>query len=216
VRNKSYSRRGFILVVSFRRARFKLDIHTVAIALQACFGGHASHFDVKFLRDRSFSFSVTSSAIGFEIYNSSKFSNTDFEFFVNIWGNGGPNWLFEEKKYYREQDQEWKLVQKKNSPRASVFQRLDFRQVSTVSRGNDKVNAFGSRDFTELNSGVLTAPLENLNCTINQHVNSSVLGGNNSFLPGLLPFFTFPSFPKKSWLDESYLFGLRPMGLPRN
>jgi hypothetical protein len=38
VRNKSYSRRGFILVASFGRARFKLDIHIVAIALQACFG----------------------------------------------------------------------------------------------------------------------------------------------------------------------------------
>jgi hypothetical protein len=124
VRNKSYSRRGFILVASFGRARFKLDIHTVAIALQACFGGHASLFDVKFLRDRSFSFCVTSSAIGFEIYNLSKFCNTDFELFVSLWGNGGPNWISEEKKFYREQDQEWKQVQKKISPRKSIFHRL--------------------------------------------------------------------------------------------
>jgi hypothetical protein len=84
-------------MVYFGRARFKLDIHTVVIALQACFGGRASLFDVKFLRDRTFSFSVTSSAIGFEICNLSKFSNTDFEFYVNLWGNGGPNWLYEEK-----------------------------------------------------------------------------------------------------------------------
>jgi hypothetical protein len=65
-------RRGFLLVVSFGRACFKLDNHTVAIVLQSCFGGLASLFKVKFLRDRTFQFIVASSAVGFEIYNLSK------------------------------------------------------------------------------------------------------------------------------------------------
>ena len=47
-------RREFLLVVSFGRARFKLDIHTVATVLQSCFGGAAGRFKVKLLKDRSF------------------------------------------------------------------------------------------------------------------------------------------------------------------
>jgi hypothetical protein len=40
--------------------------------------------------------------VGFEIYNSGKLSEKDFDCFIHLWGNGGPNWLFEEKKYYKE------------------------------------------------------------------------------------------------------------------
>jgi hypothetical protein len=42
--------------------------------------------------------------VGFEIYNSGKISEKDFELHVFLWGNGGPNWIFEEKnitKNYR-------------------------------------------------------------------------------------------------------------------
>jgi hypothetical protein len=90
------TRRGpFLLVISFGRAVFRLDIHTVAMCLQASFGGTASLFKVQHLRDRSFKFSVSSSAVGFEIYNLGKFSDKNFEFFINLWGQGGPNWKFE-------------------------------------------------------------------------------------------------------------------------
>jgi hypothetical protein len=50
--------RDFLLVVSFGRACFKLDIHTVAITLQSCFGGTTSFYKVRLLRDRTFQFSV--------------------------------------------------------------------------------------------------------------------------------------------------------------
>jgi hypothetical protein len=73
-------RRAFFLVISFGRATFKLDVHTVAITLQSCFGGLASAYKVRFLRDRSFQFSVFSSAVGFEIYNQSKVCTPLFEF----------------------------------------------------------------------------------------------------------------------------------------
>jgi hypothetical protein len=55
-----FRRREFLLVISFGRSKFKLDIHTVSIVLQACFGGIASRFHVKLLRDRTFRFSVAS------------------------------------------------------------------------------------------------------------------------------------------------------------
>jgi hypothetical protein len=39
--NENHRRREFLMVVSFSRACFRLNTHTVAIALQACFGGLA-------------------------------------------------------------------------------------------------------------------------------------------------------------------------------
>jgi hypothetical protein len=48
---KFASRRPFFLVCSFGRACFRLDVHTVALALQACFGGSVALYNVKALRD---------------------------------------------------------------------------------------------------------------------------------------------------------------------
>jgi hypothetical protein len=106
-------RRSFFLVFSFGRACFKLDVHTVAITLESCFGGLASAYKVRHLRDRTFQFSVFSTAVGFEIYNQSKVCTPMFEFFLSLWGHGGPNWMVEEKKYYKEIDSEWQVVQRK-------------------------------------------------------------------------------------------------------
>jgi hypothetical protein len=86
-----FRRREFLLVVSFGRASFKLNIHTVGLALQSCFGGLASKFHVKFLSERVFRFLVASRSVGFEMYNTDKFSESEFEFFIHLWGNGGPN-----------------------------------------------------------------------------------------------------------------------------
>jgi hypothetical protein len=86
-----FRRREFLLVVSFGRASFKLNIHTVGLALQSCFGGLASKFHVNFLSEGVFRFSVASRSVGFEMYNTGKFSESEFEFFIHLWGNGGPN-----------------------------------------------------------------------------------------------------------------------------
>jgi hypothetical protein len=90
------NKRPFFLVAAFGRTNFKLDIHTVSLSLQSCFGGSSSLFQVCNLRERVFRFSVASRSVGFEIYNSGKISE-DFELHVFLWGNGGPNWIFEEK-----------------------------------------------------------------------------------------------------------------------
>jgi hypothetical protein len=85
----------------------------VGLALQSCFGGSASKFHVKFLSERVFRFSVASRSVGFEMYNTGKFLESEFEFFIHLWGNGGPNWKFEEKKFYKEHEKEWIVVKKK-------------------------------------------------------------------------------------------------------
>lgn len=122
--DKFSARKPFFLVCSFGRACFRLDVHTVALALQACFGGNAALYNVKFLRGRSFRFCVSSSSIGFQIYNLGTRSQSSFKVFFHLWGQGGPNWIAEEKKFYKEQKEEWTEV-KFTAPRDnSVFSRI--------------------------------------------------------------------------------------------
>jgi hypothetical protein len=128
-----YRKRPFFLVAAFGRSNFKLDNHTVSLSLQSCFGGSAVLFQVVNLRERVFRFSVSSRSVGFEIYNSGKFIEKDFDLSIFLWGNGGPNWLFEEKKYYKELDEEWTTVSGKKSQK-SVFQRLSFPQSNPATR----------------------------------------------------------------------------------
>jgi hypothetical protein len=90
-------KRPFFLVAAFGRTNFKLDNHTISLSLQSCFGGSSSLFQVCNLRERVFRFSVSSRSVGFEIYNSGKISEKDFDLHIFLWGNGGPNWIFEEK-----------------------------------------------------------------------------------------------------------------------
>jgi hypothetical protein len=105
-----FRKREFILVISFGRTSFKLDIHTVGLVLQACFGDPAAKFRVNCLRERTFRFLVDSRAVGFQIYNAGKVVDPNFEFQICLWGNGGPNWIIEERKFYREEEESWKIV----------------------------------------------------------------------------------------------------------
>ena len=62
-----FRQREFTLVVSFCRARFRLDCHTVSITLQSCFGGYPQGFRVLHLKERTFKFSVAST-FTFSVY----------------------------------------------------------------------------------------------------------------------------------------------------
>jgi hypothetical protein len=149
---ENHRRREFLMVVSFSRACFRLNTHTVAIALQACFGGSASKFRVHTLRDRTFRFSVASKSVGFEIYNAGKILENDFEISFNLWGNGGPNWLVEERKYYSEQESSWTTVYRKKS---SVFDRLEFQNHVLLARSEKRQSIFQRLEFQNpnLNNG---------------------------------------------------------------
>jgi hypothetical protein len=52
--------------------------------------------------------------------------------FINLWGNGGPNWMVEELKFYKEQDASWGTVQRYVKKR-SVFDRLKFPPNLNIS-----------------------------------------------------------------------------------
>jgi hypothetical protein len=85
--DKLSAREPFFLVCYFGRACFRLDVHTVALALQACFGGTAALYNVKYLRDRSFRFSVSSSSVGFQIYNLGSQAQSSFKVFFSSMGS---------------------------------------------------------------------------------------------------------------------------------
>jgi hypothetical protein len=63
--------------------------------------------------------------VGFEIYNKGEISEDNFELFINLWGNSGPNWFVEELKFYKEQDASWSTIQR-YVKKLSVFDRLNF------------------------------------------------------------------------------------------
>jgi hypothetical protein len=142
-------KREFFLVISFGRASFRLDLHTVSIVLQAHFGGNSNLFRVKLLRDRTFRFSVASTSVGFHIYNIGNFSDKNCNFFIKLWGNGGANWQAEERMFYREEMNSWKVVQR----RTSVFDRLSYQKNNHVISSSvfDRL-VFPSDDYAKTNN----------------------------------------------------------------
>ena len=77
-----FRQQEFILVVSFYRATFKIDVHTVSVSLLAMFGGYAQGFRVRHLRDRTFKFLVASKSVGFEIYKNGRIVEQDLRLFL--------------------------------------------------------------------------------------------------------------------------------------
>jgi hypothetical protein len=152
-----------------------------------------------------------------------KFSEKDFEFYINLWGRGGPNWKIEEHKYYLEQDRDWTQVSRKSKKKESVFKRLSFPKETPKPKDNSVFNRieFPNDKFIRSDNGDkwLYHPNNGLSYA------NAVINGNNVLhqswsepqskgflLPGLLPFLKFPSFPIKAWPEKITLIGLWPMG----
>ena len=100
----------FTLVVSFSRHVFRLDDHSVAAALEAADGGSAIELGVSCLRDKVYSFNVSSKQVGFFIVDLRSFACPQFKCYFNLWGRGGPNWVREFKLWKLQSDAEWILV----------------------------------------------------------------------------------------------------------
>jgi hypothetical protein len=100
----------FTMVVSFGRAKFKLDEDLVSIALEAVIGGLCGDLKVSIIRERVFSFCVSSKDVGFHILKLKRYSCPQFKCFFHLWGHGGPNWEREFFQWQKESDKEWTLV----------------------------------------------------------------------------------------------------------
>ena len=212
-----FRQREFTLVVSFCRARFRLDCHTVSVTLQSCFGGYPQGFRVLHLKDRSFKFSVASKAVGFEIYNQGRVVEKDFELVFNLWGFGGPNWLREEQLFYREEEASWTLVRSGSrpryaassfsgdQPRQSVFARLaNFPTVSSnVASDNNvhslpNINSSGEDLAAGSSGGNLARSNSSFQCCACGKLGHFAKECNAFRLPGLFPYLRFDTFPSPS------------------
>jgi hypothetical protein len=125
---------------------------------------------------------VASKLVGFEIYNSGKFSDKNFVCFIHLWGNGGPNWIFEERKYYIEQDQEWKTIvnsKRKSNTQKSVFDRLEFPEIpQRVSQGSKRNSVFSCLTYDLL---LVFTKEESMDINANQKGKLSYVQALNNF-----------------------------------
>jgi hypothetical protein len=78
-------------------------------------------------------------------------------FFINLWGDGGPNWLVEEKHFYKEQFDSWQTVQSK-IPRKSVFDRLKFPNLNSKENKIVPIKTVFERIKAPLNNGSTVKP----------------------------------------------------------
>jgi hypothetical protein len=99
----------FFLVVSFGRCKFQLSEESVGFFIQATVGGIAADFRPQQLSARVFKFVVASRDVGFHIAGLKSFSCDNYKIF-HLWGNGGPHWTSEFKKFLSEEEQEWTKV----------------------------------------------------------------------------------------------------------
>jgi hypothetical protein len=85
----------------------------VGVLLQLAIGGSAKDFNVQFLSDRVFQFSVSSKQVGFFIYSLRYFKSQDLFVYLHLWNGGGPNWQKEFLDFSSEEDDSWQIVSRK-------------------------------------------------------------------------------------------------------
>jgi hypothetical protein len=122
------------MVVSFGRAKFKLDVDTVSLALESCLGGSSEDLLVVHLRERVFRFSLASKQVGFMVSSVKSFSCSAFKCYFHLWGNGGPHWRSEFRSWQMQCNEEWTLVSpnKKRTDRAMAA--LKNKPTSSILR----------------------------------------------------------------------------------
>jgi hypothetical protein len=187
-----------------------------------------------------FKFAVASRSVGFEIYNSGKISEKDFVLHFLLWGRGGPNWEFKERKYYLEQDAEWTHVQRSKSKvigKLSVFECLSFppKMEPVISPSNSSISD-NSKKIISINRDNAGNERKSYAQVVNgdnritdRIIRKSTPSSNysngreiwvpkkakSSSLPSLIPFMRFASFPtpdRNNWPDSSCFIGSRPVG----
>lgn len=161
---------------------------------------------MQFLKDRSFKFLVASKSVGFEVYNAGRISEKDFELVFNLWCNGGPLWHREEAQFYHEQDAEWSLV----GWHGRVVRNME---ESPPAQPSMLIMTPLNGEFYDQNiqSSAVSGQSDRRSpghLQILCHA-CGMLGHRARFCPeprltGLLPFFSFPSFPsppKEAWAE---------------
>lgn len=101
---------SFHLVISLSRSSLRVNSDTIALMLQASLGGTAADFQVLWLKNWCFRFTVSSKQVGFMINKLRKVIMPLFIMHFALWHDGGPDHVKEKARWDREQDEEWHLV----------------------------------------------------------------------------------------------------------
>jgi hypothetical protein len=94
------------------RSAVRLNIDSVSLILQACFGG--KEYNVTHLSGWMFKFSISCKNVAFMINNLKSHSFKTFLIFFHLWSGGGPNWRKDFTLWQQEQDAKWNLVGSKS------------------------------------------------------------------------------------------------------
>jgi hypothetical protein len=112
----------FFLVVSIGRCKYGFDDHSVDLLLQATLGGVAADFRPQQPSNRVFKFTVASRDVGFHIHKLRMFACDQYKIFFHLFGNGGPHWVSEYKKFLQEEEDDWiPVLGKKSQPYRQHF-----------------------------------------------------------------------------------------------
>lgn len=87
----------------------------MATILQATIGGSAELFNVCYLSDRVFRFSVSSHNVGFHVYKLRSFQCSNYKIFFHLWHGGGPDYISEFRRWCIEEQALWREVSRKSS-----------------------------------------------------------------------------------------------------
>ncbi|KAM0904181.1 hypothetical protein ACQ4PT_018191 [Festuca glaucescens] len=115
--HSSFKSGNFLMVVLFGHANFRMDEDLVSIALESVLGGYCGNLKVSLIRDRGFSFCVSSKEVGFHVLKLRKYSCQHFQCYFHLWGRGGPNWKWEFNRWNIQVRHEWTLV---SSPKKTM------------------------------------------------------------------------------------------------
>lgn len=185
---------SFALVAAFGRCKHRLSISTVGLLLQASIGGNASFFKVAHLSDRVFKFHVASKEVGLFVRRSSLFECDQFKVFFHLWGDGGPNWRSEYKKFLEEDRSSWQTVPSLRSPVRSFADAV--RQPARAQSGRPAANA--QPQSTPL-SGANLVPLGRHQRPTRSPIHGRPPGRKSVFDRVIFPAPQTPSPPRRNW-----------------
>lgn len=113
--------KGFFLVLSFGRCKYRLSSQSATLILRSVIGGSAELFKVIAPGERVFRFTVLSQDVGFHIYKLRSFECANFKVFFNLWHGGGPNHVSEFRRWTAEEEAQWTTIAKKPHPSSSTI-----------------------------------------------------------------------------------------------
>ncbi|KAG2571336.1 hypothetical protein PVAP13_7KG009600 [Panicum virgatum] len=127
----------WMIIASFSRSKFRLDLVSVELILESVLGGLASLFSVVEIDQWVFKFCVASSKVGFMIYALKSFACTDFKIHFHLWNEFGLSQAKATVRVDHTSDFQWIEVQSKRSKKSvSAFAKGSTSRIPPLTGSN--------------------------------------------------------------------------------